>query len=204
MSPFSPRRCRRTDRCARAPRQLPRRADDYRVQPSTPPPNTSQPPYRPAGHGRPKGSPERHGGPKGFGHGGPLVQLCSVYRPCGRWLSLCPRCLGRVAVRVLGVVPSGLSPRGVASFYTLGWGSGDPRGNGLQSPPVPAPHLFPVYSVVPRVPSPRGVETAFLAGSHGAFSPLVVLGFEHGGWRRKCVVRSRGFGGFGLGRRGVQ
>ena len=83
-SPFSPRRGRRTSRCARAPRQLPRRADGYRGQPSTPPPNTSQPPYRPAGHGCPKGSPERHGGPKGFGHGGPLIQLCSVSRPCGR------------------------------------------------------------------------------------------------------------------------
>ena len=71
-----PRRCRRTDRCARAPRQLPRRADDYRVQPSTPPPNTSQPPYRPEGHGGPKGSPERLRGPKGFGRRGPLVQLC--------------------------------------------------------------------------------------------------------------------------------
>ena len=64
--------------------------------------------------------------------------------------------LGRVAVRILGVVPSGLSPRGVASFYTLGWGSGDPRGNGLQSPPVPAPHLFPASSGAPCALTPRG------------------------------------------------
>ena len=120
----------------------------------------------------------------------PCVGLFGGSRPYGRWY--------------LGVLPSGLSPHGVSSFYTLGWGSGDPRGNGLQSPPVPAPHLFPVYSVVPRVPSPRGVENAFLAGSHGAPLLLVALGYEHGGWRRECVVRLRGFGELGLGSWGAQ
>ena len=68
----------------------------------------------------------------------------------------CIRYLGRVAVGSLGVVPSGLSPHGVASFYTLGWGSGDSRGNGLQSPTVPAPHLFPASGSAPCALTPRG------------------------------------------------
>ena len=69
-----------------------------------------------------------------------------------------------MAVRVLGVVPSGLSPRGVASFYTLGWGSGVTRVEWSAIYPVPAPHLFPTSSGAPRALTPAGVEIAFLAG----------------------------------------
>ena len=72
------------------------------------------------------------------------------------------------------------------------------------NPPRSLPHTCSQTPVVPRVPSPLGVEIAFLAGFHGASLLPVALGYEHGGWRRKCVVRLRGFGGFGLGRRGVQ
>ena len=96
-------------------------------------------------------------------------------------------CLGRVAVRILGVVPSGFSAlcrldsRRMAwpHLCTLGWSSGDSRWNGLQSTGS-LPHTCSQPPVVPRVPSPRGVAIAFLAGSHGASSlPLVAL--SHGG-----------------------
>ena len=164
-SPFSPRRGRRTDRCARAPRQLPRRADDYRVQPSTPPPNTSQPPYRPAGHRRPKGSPERLRGPKGFGRRGPLVhdrfvvtaaaplrQSCvsSVSRPCGRWVSRpCGRWVSRrCAVWTLAAW------RGLNLHARLGLRRSVGKWSAI--PPVPAPHLFPASSSAPCALTPRG------------------------------------------------
>ena len=94
------------------------------------------------------------------------VGLLGGSRPYGRWY--------------LGVLPSGLSPHGVSSFYTLGWGSGDLERNGLQSVQS-LPHTCSQSLVVPCVPSPRGVAIAFLAGLHSASSPLVVLGYEHGG-----------------------
>ena len=72
------------------------------------------------------------------------------------------------------------------------------------NPPRSLPHTCSQPPVVPRVPSPRGVAIAFLAGSHGASLLLVALGYEHGGWRRECVVRSRGFGELGLGGWGAQ
>jgi len=72
------------------------------------------------------------------------------------------------------------------------------------NPPRSLPHTCSQPPVVPRVPSPLGVEIAFLAGFHGASLLPVALGYEHGGWRRKCVVRWRGFGELGLGSWGAQ
>ena len=172
-----PRRGRRTSRCARAPRQLPRRVDNELLGCARRRPlHATHPNHRID----PQGTDARREVPKGTearrGSGAEAREFSCVWVLVSR----CPRCLGRVAVGYLGVVPSGLSPRGAASFYTLGWGSGDPRWNGLQSTGS-LPHTCSQPPVVPRVPSPRGVEIAFLAGSHGASSPLVALGYEHGG-----------------------
>ena len=87
--------------------------------------------------------------------------VCELYRPGGRWNSRVSRPCGRsdsrrCAVWILGVVPSGLSPHGVASICTLGWCSGDPGRNGLQSVRVPAPHLFLTSSGAPCALTPRG------------------------------------------------
>ena len=65
-------------------------------------------------------------------------------------------CLGRVAVWILGVVPSGLSPHGVASICTLGWGSGLSRVEWSAIYPVPAPHLFPTPTGAPCALTPQG------------------------------------------------
>ena len=86
---------------------------------------------------------------------------CSVVCGCWCWWWCCggvSRCLGRVAVGDLGVLPSGLSPRGVSSFCTLGWGSGVTRGEWSAISPVPAPHLFPTSSGAPCALTPRGCD----------------------------------------------
>ena len=65
---------------------------------------------------------------------------------------------------VSGRMASGLSPRGVASFYTLGRGLRSTRVEWSAIYPVPTPHLFPNSSGAPRALTPAGVEIAFLAG----------------------------------------
>ena len=74
------------------------------------------------------------------------------------------RCLGRVVVGTLGVVPSGLSPRGVSSFVHARLGIRGNQGRVVSTLPSLCPHTCSRSPVVPRVPSPRGVEIAFLAG----------------------------------------
>ena len=76
---------------------------------------------------------------------------------------------GRVRERVLGIWPcglsspsvsgrmaSGLSPHGVASICTLGWGSGLSRVEWSAIYPVPAPHLFPTPTGAPCALTPQG------------------------------------------------
>ena len=53
--------------------------------------------------------------------------------------------------------------------------------------------------MVPHVPSPRGVEIAFLAGSHGVLSPLLVSGYEPRRQGGRIAMCGTGFGEFGLG-----
>ena len=89
--------------------------------------------------------------------------VCELYRPGGRWNSRVSRPCGRsgsrrCAVWILGVVPSGLSPHGVASFVharlelrrlTVEW-SAIHR--------VPAPHLFSASGSAPCALTPRGCD----------------------------------------------
>ena len=92
--------------------------------------------------------------------------VSSGSRPCGRgYLAVWPLVSGRMA--------SGLSPRGVASFYTLGWGSGVTRVEWSAIYPVPAPHLFPTPSSAPCALTPQGCD-CLSGGLHGA-SPLLAV-----------------------------
>ena len=88
-----------------------------------------------------------------FLFGGVCVWWC-----CGGVVSRCPRCLGRVAVGDLGVVPSGLSPRGAASFYTLGWGSGVSGVEWSAIYPGPCPTPVPDSQQCPACPHPAGLR----------------------------------------------
>ena len=99
------------------------------------------------------------------------ANVSSESRPCGRRdLAVWPLGSGRVA--------SGLSPRGVASFVHARSGAPDDQGRTVCNLPGPCPPTCSRPPVVPHVPSPRGVAIAFLAGFHGALSPLVASGYE--------------------------
>ena len=126
------------------------------------------------------------------------------------------RVLGSMRERVLGISPygvwnlavwplesgrvaSGLSPRGVSSFVHARLGVRGNQGRMVCNLPSPCPHTCSRPPVVPHVPSPRGVEIAFLAGFHGALSPLVASGYEP---RRQAVANApcgTGFGRAGVG-----
>ena len=108
-------------------------------------------------------------------------------------------------VRVLAVWPldsgrvaSGLSPRGVSSFVHARLGVRGNQGRMVCNLPSPCPHTCSRPPVVPHVPSPRGVEIAFLAGFHGALSPLVASGYEprrQAAQVRRAVLDSACLGG---------
>ena len=120
------------------------------------------------------------------------ASVSSDSRPCGRRdLAVWPLESGRVA--------SGLSPRGVSSFVHARLGVRGNQGRMVCNLPSPCPHTCSRTPVVPHVPSPRGVEIAFLAGFHGALSPLVASGYEprrQGGASATCGT---GFGRAGVG-----
>ena len=82
---------------------------------------------------------------------------CSVVCGCWCWWWCCGgvvRCLGRVAVGNLGVLPSGLSPRGAASFVHARLGYRGNQGSMVSKLPSPGPHTCSRPPVVPHVPSP--------------------------------------------------
>ena len=82
---------------------------------------------------------------------------CSVVCGCWCWWWCCGgvvRCLGRVAVGNLGVLPSGLSPRGAASFVHARLGCRGNQGSMVSKLPSPGPHTCSRPPVVPHVPSP--------------------------------------------------
>ena len=108
-------------------------------------------------------------------------------------------CLGRVAVRILGVVPSGLSPRGVASFVHARL---ELRRSGVEWSaiyPVPAPTPVPDPQWCPVCPHPAGLRLPFWRASRCSPSTggIGLRATAAGG--RECAVRCRGFGEFGLG-----
>ena len=130
--------------------------------------------------------PARRQGPGRFGHvnvdeaGGwramARTPVCDCVRV--RVLDVRVRVLGFSAVWpwVSGRMASGLSPRGVSSFVHARLGVRGNQGRMVSNLPSLCPHTCSRPPVVPHVPSPRGVAIAFLAGFHGAVSPLVVSG----------------------------
>ena len=80
-------------------------------------------------------------------------------------------CLGRVAVWNLGVVPSGLSPHGVASFVHARSGAPTDRNGMVCNPFGPCPPTCSRPAVVPHVPSPPpGLRLPFWRASWCASS----------------------------------
>ena len=79
------------------------------------------------------------------------ASVSSASRPCGRRvLAVWPLESGRVA--------SGFSPRGVASFYTLGRGLRTTRVEWSSIYPVPAPLPVPDPQQCPTCPHPAGLR----------------------------------------------
>ena len=99
---------------------------------------------------------------------------CSVVCGCWCWWWCCGgvvRCLGRVAVGNLGVLPSGLSPRGAASFVHARLGCRGNQGGMVSNPPSPGPQTCSRPTAVPHVPSPPpGLRSPFWRASWCALS----------------------------------